>query len=145
MELIERIINAVTQLHPLHPMIVHFPIALSGAALLFIIIAMIRKDKNFEKYAYANMVLTVFATLAAGLTGMYDNMVNYEGDAANTDIKFILAIVMFAVTLITVVIRMRNPNIFNSRGRVIYISGYFISFIIVTVLAFLGAVILYGF
>jgi hypothetical protein len=90
-------------------------------------------------------VLTVFATLAAGLTGMYDNMVNYEGDAANTDIKFILAIVMFAVTLITVVIRMRNPNIFNSRGRVIYISGYFISFIIVTVLAFLGAVILYGF
>ena len=145
MELIDRIINAVTQLHPLHPMIVHFPIALSGAALLFIIIAMIRKDESFEKFAYANMVLTVFGTLAAGLTGMYDNMVNYEGDAANTDIKFILAIVMFFVTLITVVIRMRNPNIFDSRGRAIYISGYFISFILVTVLAFLGGVILYGF
>ena len=126
-------------------MIVHFPIALSGAALLFIIIAMFRKDESFEKIAYGNMVLTVFGTLAAGLTGMYDNMVNYEGTAANSDTKFILAIVMLAVTLITVLMRMRNPEIFNSRGRAIYIGGYFISFIIVTVLAFLGGVILYGF
>ena len=128
MDLIPRIINAVTQLHPLHPMIVHFPIALSGAALLFIIIAMVRKDENFEKYAFANMVLTVFGTIAAGITGMYDN----------------LAIVMLSVTLITVSIRIRNPRIFNSRGKAIYIAGYFLSFILVSTLAFLGGVILYG-
>ena len=34
MELINRIIHALTELHPTHPMFVHFPIALTGAAFL---------------------------------------------------------------------------------------------------------------
>ena len=75
---------------------------------------------------------------------MYDNQINYEGDAANSGTKFILAIVMLSVTLITVSIRIRNPRIFNSRGKAIYIAGYFLSFILVSTLAFLGGVILYG-
>ena len=32
MDLINRIIHALTELHPTHPMFVHFPIALTGAA-----------------------------------------------------------------------------------------------------------------
>ena len=31
MEFINRVIHALTELHPTHPMLVHFPIALSGA------------------------------------------------------------------------------------------------------------------
>jgi uncharacterized membrane protein len=145
MDLIDRIITAITQTHPLHPMLVHFPIALSGAALLFIIIAMVRKNNDFEKFAFANMVLTVFGVIAAGASGMYDNQANYLGDAPNASLKITLAVVMLAITLITVALRIRNREIFSQPGRLIYIMGYFISFGLALVLAFLGGVILYGF
>lgn len=145
MDLIDRIITAITETHPIHPMLVHFPIALSGAALLFIIIAMVRRNNDFEKFAYANMVLTVFGVIAAGISGMYDNQANYLGEAPNAGLKILLAIVMLAVTLLTVGLRMRNREIFTQSGRVIYIAGYFIAFGLALVLAFLGGVILYGF
>ena len=53
MDFLDRLITALTETHPIHPMVVHFPIALSGAAALFILIALIKKDESFEKIAYA--------------------------------------------------------------------------------------------
>jgi hypothetical protein len=76
---------------------------------------------------------------------MYDNNVNYLGDAANASTKIILAVVMLAVTIITVSIRFRNPKIMSSPGKAFYVGGYFLSFGLALVLAFLGGVILYGF
>jgi len=145
MDFLDRLIHALTISHPIHPMIVHFPIALSGAALLFIIIATIRKDRTIEKIAFANLVLTLLGTLAAGISGMYDNNVNYLGDAQNASIKIILAVIMLAVSGITVLIRRNNPEVLFSKGRAMYFGGYLISFILAIVLAFLGGVILYGF
>ena len=145
MEFLDRLIHAITVSHPIHPMIVHFPIALSGAAFLFILIAAIKKDRSFEKIAFANLVLTVFGTLAAGLTGMYDNNVNYLGVAPNANLKIILGVILLAVSAITVLIRMRNPEVLFSQGKAMYFGGYLISFVLATVLGFLGGVILYGF
>ena len=140
--------NAVFRLgvaHPLHPMIVHFPIALSGTAFLFVLLALWKKNELFEKMAFANLVLTVFGSIAAGATGLYDNRVNYLGDAPNANVKIILAIVLLAISVTTVIVRWRKPDVFNSSGRAIYIGGYLISFVLALVLAFLGGVILYGF
>ena len=145
MELIKRIFTALTQIHPLHPMIVHFPIALSGAAFLFALIAYIKKDEIYDKIAFANLVLTVFGTIAAGATGMYDNQVNYLGDAPNAGTKIILAVILFVVSLVTVIVRWRNPEIYRSSARVFYLGGYAVSFGLAILLAFLGGVILYGF
>ena len=145
MDFFQRLIHALTVSHPLHPMIVHFPIALSGAALLFILIAWIRKDRSFEKMAFANLVLTVFGTLAAGLTGMYDNNVNYVGDAPNASLKILLAILMLLISALTVFFRTRNPDLLFSNAKIAYLGGYLFSFVLALVLAFLGGVILYGF
>lgn len=145
MDFIDRFITAITELHPLHPMIVHFPIALSGAAFLFITIAWWKKGAGFEKFAFANLVLTIFGTIAAGLTGMYDNQLNYSGDAPNSGVKMILALVLFAISTGTVIWRWRKPDVFESSGKVLYYLGYVASFGIALVLAFLGGVILYGF
>lgn len=144
MELFDRVITALTETHPLHPMIVHFPIGLSGAALFFILLALWKNKPFFEQAAFANIALATVGTLAAGITGLYDNQVNYVGDAPNAGLKIILAIVLFLVTAGTTVARWRNPHLFE-KSRAVYVAAYFLSFGLALVLAFLGGVILYGF
>jgi len=145
MELINRVIHALTEVHPTHPMLVHFPIALSGAAFLFILLAAWRKSPSLEQAAFANIVLTFLGTIAAGLTGVMDNIKNYEGDAPNAGTKILLASLLFLLTGTISLVRFRNPGLFQQRYRTLYIVSYGISFAIALVLAFLGAVILYGF
>jgi len=144
MEFLDRLITALTETHPLHPMIVHFPIGLTGAASFFILLALWRNKEFFEQAAFANITLATVATLAAGLTGMYDNQINYVGDAPNTGLKMTLAIILLLVTTVTAIARWRNPNLFDE-SKTVYVGAYFASFGLALTLGFLGGVILYGF
>ncbi|HAV78778.1 MAG TPA: hypothetical protein DCX53_15620 [Anaerolineae bacterium] len=145
MEILNRIWTALTELHPTHPMIVHFPIALTGAAFLFILLAYWRKNSSLEQAAYANIVLAAVSTVVAGITGIIDNRSNYEGDAPNASAKIILAFVLFLLTTGISIVRSRNPEMFQKGNAFLYIGSYGLSFAIAITLAFLGAVILYGF
>jgi len=144
MEFLNRLITALTETHPIHPMIVHFPIGLTGAAFLFILLALWRNKEFFEQAAFANISLATIGTLAAGFTGMYDNQVNYLGDAPNAGLKMNLAIALFLITTVTAIARWRNPDLLN-KSKALYVSAYFVSFGLALTLAFLGGVILYGF
>ena len=144
MSLINQIIHAITITHPIHPMVVHFPIALTGAAALFILLALWKNKIFFEQAAFANLTLATISTIVAGITGMYDNQVNYVGDAPNAGLKMILAIALFLVTTITVIVRWRKPDLLD-KSKTVYVVAYFLSFGLALVLAFLGGVILYGF
>jgi uncharacterized membrane protein len=145
MDFLQRLYAAITELHPMHPMIVHFPIALTGAAFLFILLAYWRKNTSLEQAAFANMVLAALSTVAAGATGVMDNVKNYEGEAPNATAKIILAVLLFLLTTGISVVRYRNPEIFTKGSRLVYAASYGLSFIIALTLAFLGGVILYGF
>jgi len=145
MEFINRLIVALTQVHPTHPMLVHFPIALTGAAFLFILLACWRKNASLEQAAFANIVLASLGTLAAGLTGIMDNVKNYDGDAPNSMTKVTLATILLLLTAGLSLARYRNPDLFWKGNRFLYAASYGISFGIALVLAFLGGVILYGF
>ena len=145
MEFINRVIHALTELHPTHPMVVHFPIALTGAAFLFILLAAWRNSASLEQTAFANIVLAFLGTIAAGLTGVMDNIKNYEGAAPNASTKIILASTLLLLTAGISIVRFRNPNLFQQGNRLVYVAAYGISFGIALVLAFLGGVILYGF
>jgi uncharacterized membrane protein len=144
MALISRIIHAITQVHPLHPMIVHFPIGLTGAALFFILLALWKNKDFFEQAAFANISLATVATLAAGITGIYDNQINYAGDAPNAGLKITLATTLLLVTSATAILRWKNPDLFD-KSKILYVAAYFVSFGLAITLAFLGGVILYGF
>lgn len=145
MEFINRVIHALTEVHPTHPMVVHFPIALSGAAFLFILLAAWRRNPSLEQAAFANIVLAFLGTIAAAITGVMDNIQNYEGAAPNAGTKVILAVTLFLLTGGISLIRFRNPNLFQQGNRLLYVASYGVSFAIALVLAFLGGVILYGF
>jgi uncharacterized membrane protein len=145
MDFINRLIVAVTELHPTHPMFVHFPIALTGAAFFFILLAHIRNNPALEFTAFANMVLAAVSTVVAGITGYMDNANNYDGEAPNASVKIILAILLFILTTGISLARFRNPNLFSQTNRLLHIGAYGLSFVIAFVLAFLGGVILYGF
>lgn len=145
MDFLNRLIIALTELHPTHPMFVHFPIALTGAAFLFILLAWWRNSASLEQAAFANITLASVSTLAAGFTGYMDNLKNYLGDAPNAGAKIILATVLFLLTAGISLYRYRNPNLFQTGSRLLYAGAYGLSFAIALVLAFLGGVILYGF
>ena len=145
MDFFSQLIRALTELHPTHPMFVHFPIALTGAAFFFLLLAYWRKSPTLEQTAFANMVLASISTIAAGFTGWMDNMKNYEGAAPNASVKIILAMILLLLTAAISIVRFRNPEMFQKANKVLYITSYGLSFLIAFVLAFLGGIILYGF
>ena len=49
MDFILRVFHNLTQVYPTHPMMVHFPIALTGAALFFILLALWRRGETLEQ------------------------------------------------------------------------------------------------
>ena len=145
MEFINRVIHALTQVHPTHPMFVHFPIALTGSAFFFILLAYWRKSTSLEQTAFANIALASVSTIVAGITGYLDNIKNYVGDAPNANTKIVLAIILFILTTGISIVRYRNPNLFQRSNPFLYIASYGVCFAIALVLAFLGGVIRYGF
>ena len=145
MDFFNRLFIALTELHPTHPMFVHFPIALTGAAFLFILLAYWKNNAPLEHAAFANIVLAAISTVVAGITGYLDNINNYVGKAPNATAKIILATILFLLTTGISIVRYRNPEMFQKSNRVLYIASYGFSFAIALVLAFLGGVILYGF
>ncbi len=145
MDFLQRLLYALTELHPIHPMMVHFPIGLTGGATFFMLLALWRKHSLLEQIAFANLALSVPGTLVAGLTGLMDNARNYDGQAPNVEAKIGLAIVLLLLTTLTVLLRWRTPTLFTSPFKPFYVAAYFLSFGLAIVLAFLGGIILYGF
>jgi uncharacterized membrane protein len=147
MDFINRIIYNLTQVHPFHTMVVHFPIALTAAALFFILLALWRRSDLLEQVAFANISLAAVSTLVAGITGFVDNINNYGGAAPNATLKIILASTLLVVTTVTALVRWRNPGLFHTppMQKAVYLSAYVVSFGLTGVLGFLGGVILYGF
>ena len=146
MSIFLRIIHDLTQVHPLHTMIVHFPIALTASALFFILLALWKRNDILEQVAFANLSLAAVSTIVAAVAGIRDNLLYFNGGAPNHIAKIILAITLFILTTITSVVRWRNKDLFHKKpGRVIYVLAYVASFIIASVLGFLGGVIIYGF
>lgn len=144
MDIINRIIHALTELHPIHTMFVHFPIALTGSAFLFVLLAWWRNSKTLEQTAYYNMILAAISTFFAGATGVYDNNLNYDGEAPFAPVKIFLGLTLSILSVALVITRKKKPDLFE-RSRFMYVLVYGVCFVIALVLGFLGGSILYGF
>lgn len=146
MEFFNRLLTALIEIHPLHSMTVHFPIALTGTALLFLILALWRRNQVLERAAFYLIALTAASTIVAGLTGYRDYVVRFEGEAPLVNVKIYLAITLLALTTVTAIGRWRQSEIlWRPSTIVLYLSAFSASFALAAVLGFLGGVILYGF
>jgi uncharacterized membrane protein len=146
MEFITRVINAIVEIHPLHSMTVHFPIALTGTALLFLMLALWRRNEALEQAAFYLIALGGFSTIVAGVTGYRDNIVRFEGEAPLVNAKVFLAVTLLVLTAVITVSRWRNREIlWRPSTMVMYLVAFASSFLLASTLGFLGGVILYGF
>jgi uncharacterized membrane protein len=132
--------------HPIHPMIVHFPIGLTGAALFFIFLALIwKRAKILEQAAFANLCLAAVSTVVAAYFGIHDNASNYAGNAANHQYKVVFALLLFLVTTATSLLGWRKPDLFEQKSTKWWYAGaYLVSFALAAVLGFLGGIIVFG-
>jgi uncharacterized membrane protein len=146
MGFITRLVNAIVDVHPLHSMTVHFPIALTGTAFLFLVLALWRRNEVLEQAAFYLIALGGISTIIAGLTGYRDNIVRFEGEAPLVNAKVFLAVTLFVLTLGITVSRWRDREIlWRPSTMVVYLLAFTGSFFLAATLGFLGGVILYGF
>lgn len=146
MDFISEFFHAITQLHPIHAMVVHFPIALSAAAFLFLLIARWKKNATMEKAAFYNMILVTISTVAASITGIIDNETKWADAAPNHEWKVLFGILLFLISAASVYLRWRKPELLERKSiKNLYLIAYGVCFLLALTLGFLGGVILYGF
>ena len=146
MDFVQRFINAVIEVHPWHVPTVHFPIALTGAGLLLVLLTLWRRSDTLERAAFCNIALAAVSTILAGVTGIRDNLTRFDGDAPMAGVKITLALILFGLTTATAIIRWRKPGWLWQRGvGLIYVAAFAVSFLLTLALGFIGGVILYGF
>jgi len=145
MALIQRIIHALLVVQPPHPLFVHFPIALISTALFFLLLALWKKSAILDKIAFADLCLAAVSIIVAGFFGIRDNLVFFKGGAPNHVAKIVIASTLFVITSATVLLRWKNPNLFQGRYKWLYLADHLVLFALVAVQGFLGGIIVYGF
>ena len=131
--------------HPNHPRIIHFPIVLSYLGVLVVLLAWWRRDSFFERVAFYTIVLLPLSTIPAGLTGMLENQALYAGNAPNTTLKLILAVLLLLISAGAAIWRWRRPDILDrSPGKYLYTLAFFICAGLTTLLGALGGIIVWG-
>jgi uncharacterized membrane protein len=127
-------------------MVVHFPIALTGVALLCVILALWRRSDLMERFSYFSIVLAALSTAVAGLAGLRDNAVHFDGSAPYLDVKILLGISLLILTGALAITRRRDPELlWGPSTMILYVAGVILSFLMTSVLGFVGGSIVYGF
>ncbi len=131
--------------HPMHPRLVHFPVALSYLGVLVVILAWWRRDTFFDRVAFYTMGLLALSTVVAGLTGIIDNQTLYAGNAPNTSLKLTLALGLLLIATGTALWRWFQPKLLNSPAlAVLYVLAFALCAGLTTLLGALGGIIVWG-
>ena len=145
MEFIGKVIHAITVTHPLHSLMVHFPIALTAVALFFLLLALWRRSEALEHAAFFNLALAAVSTVVAGIAGYRDNIIRFNGAAPMVNVKIFLASTLLILTAVTSILRWRRREVlWTPSTMVLYLAAFVGSFALAATLGFIGGVILYG-
>ena len=89
------VVGAIKAKHAQHPIIVHFPIGLFMASLLFYILARLKKNEGLNAAAYYNIVFSAITGVASVISGIVCWQWKLAGDplVGNLKLHLILGIV----------------------------------------------------
>ena len=102
---------------PLHPMTVHFPIALYLLGVLLTIGYIWRGQSNFEQFAYWSFLLSLLATIVTSLIGLIDQSQLELNDPrrANVNNHITAAVALLIINGLLIYMRLRWPDVLISR------------------------------
>jgi len=81
--------------HPLHPAVVHFPIALLGTSLAFDLIGVLREESVWWSISYWNIALGLVAAAVAAVTGLSDALsIENDPPATRKAIRHLVVVVL---------------------------------------------------
>jgi predicted heme/steroid binding protein/uncharacterized membrane protein len=127
--------------HP-HPAVVHFPLALPIAAVLFEVLALVTGSTATEWAAYCCLLLGVLVVPAAVATGYFTWWINYERSSSPTIVKKRrLAWVALFLGLLAVTVRtfmVTDPLRVGDLDMILYLADLGLLAAVVSWVGFLG-------
>lgn len=130
--------------HPLHPMTVHFPIALYLLGILLTVDYLWRGQIEVERFAYWSFVLSWLATIGASLVGLIDQgqleLTDPRRDHVETHIT--ASVTLLIINGLLVYMRFRWSNVLT-RHRWSYLGLMTLGLMAVLTTAWLGAELVY--
>jgi predicted heme/steroid binding protein/uncharacterized membrane protein len=117
----EKIVQRLQKMH-LHPILVHFSIAVPIVFSLLAITYIFTGEDSFEVVSYFMLLLALPAAIVGGLSGLFSWKVTYEGRMT----KMFARKIWYTITLITVITvclgwRTLDPNILISKTTFSYV------------------------
>jgi len=136
--------------HPLHPMAVHFPIALYLLGVLLTLVYLWRKNPEIERFAYWCFLLSGLGAVVASLVGLIDQSRLDLNDPrrANVNSHITAGVALIIINGLLVYMRFRWPDVLTryqwvTRYRWVYLGLMAAGVIIVFITAWLGAELVY--
>jgi len=130
--------------HPLHPMTVHFPIALYFLGVLLTIIFLWQGQAEVERFAYWSFMLSGLGAVVASLIGLIDQSRLDLADPrrANVNNHITAGVALMIINGLLVYLRFRWPDALTRR-RWSYLGLTALGLTAVVITAWLGAELVY--
>jgi uncharacterized membrane protein len=134
-------------MHPIHPMVVHFPIALLIVSVIFDLIAMRWRTKSFRDASFYTLIAGLIGAAAAVLTGAWAEEVA-EGKGIPESVLEIHETLGYAT--LALFIGLLGLRLLMRRGVVREIPALYVTFgligvVVLLVTGYYGGVLVYDF
>lgn len=130
--------------HPLHPMTVHFPIALYLLGVLLTIGYLWRGQQDYERFAYWTFILSWLATIVASFVGLMDQSQIELDDPRRASVNphITAGVALLIINGLLVYMRFRWADVLT-RYRRLYLGLMLLGVVAVLATGWLGGELVY--
>lgn len=125
---------------PLHPMTVHFPIALYLLGVLLTIVYLWRGQADYERFAFLSFSLSWLATVVASVVGLFDQnqleLTDLRRQQVNPHIT--AAVSLLIINGLLLYMRLRWPTVLVTSRRWLYLGLMLLGVVAVVITGWLG-------
>src|SRR3990172_9561222 len=131
--------------HPIHPLTVHFPIALLFTSVFFDLLGIITENKNFRQTGFWLLILGLMGGIVAAIFGFWvEEAVEAAGVPEHAvDLHETFAVITLIVFGVLLVFRWWVKNRWSARDRVIYLCTAMLGLLLLGTTGFYGGELVY--